>query len=100
MIHTPSGLSDQNITQCKQTLRALCVPKPTSWNRMQMYNIPKGGAGVTPAGFTDYTAEFLLTRGPYAILGYSWCGCTNGNEERPRAVEWDEDFGVPHGSCA
>ena len=28
--------------------------------------------------------------GPYAILGYSWCGCTNGNESRPRAREWDE----------
>ena len=28
--------------------------------------------------FTDYTAEFLLTRGPYALLGYTWAGCTNG----------------------
>ena len=39
------------------------------------YNIAKNGdnfAGVTAQTFTDYTAEFLLTRGPYAILGYSW----------------------------
>ena len=37
-----------------------------------MYTVPEGGKGVTPQGFTDYTAEFLLTRGPYAILG---CAC-------------------------
>ena len=29
-------------------------------------------AQVTTAMFADYTAEFLLTRGPYAMLGYSW----------------------------
>ena len=29
------------------------------------------------------------------MLGYSWCGCTNGNESRARAAEWDEDFGEP-----
>lgn len=63
-------------------------------------NIPSGGKGVTPAGFTDYTAEFLLTRGPYAILGYSWCGCTNGMQARPRAAEWDSDFGEPAGDGA
>ena len=49
--------------------------------------------------FTDYTAEFLLTRGPYAMLGYSWCGCTNGEQSRPRAAEWDEEFGEPAAPC-
>jgi hypothetical protein len=46
---------------------------------MQLYTIEKNGdnfAGVTAKIFTDYTAEFLLTRGPYAMLGYSWCGCS------------------------
>ena len=33
------------------------------------------------------------------MLGYSWCGCTNGDEMRPRAAEWDTDFGEPHGVC-
>eukprot|EP00039_Didymoeca_costata_P006126 m.87634 g.87634 ORF g.87634 m.87634 type:complete len:620 (-) comp13122_c0_seq1:133-1992(-) len=84
-----------NSSQCMSTLRNLCVPQPKTWNRLQMYNIPKGGTGVTDQGFTDYTAEFLLTRGPYAMLGYSWCGCTNGQQMRPRAKEWDSDFGEP-----
>jgi hypothetical protein len=65
-----------------------------------MYNIVDGGTNVTAAMFTDYTAEFLLTRGPYAMLGYSWCGCTNGQQMRPRAAEWDVDYGEPLGGAA
>lgn len=80
---------------CKSFLQARCVANSSAWKKFQLYNIPHGGTGVTAQGFTDYTAEFLLTRGPYAILGYSWCGCTNGAQERPRAAEWDEDFGEP-----
>eukprot|EP00035_Acanthoeca_spectabilis_P024842 m.455618 g.455618 ORF g.455618 m.455618 type:complete len:638 (+) comp20907_c0_seq1:3-1916(+) len=90
--------------QCKTTLRSLCVgahpsASPSTWQKLQMYNIPDGGTGATAQNFTDYTAEFLLTRGPYAMLGYSWCGCTNGEQMRPRAAEWDQDFGVPTEVC-
>ena len=95
---------DLSAASCKSTLKTLCVganasATPSAWNRMQLYNIPKGGNGVSPADFTDYTAEFLLTRGPYALLGYSWCGCTNGQQMRPRAAEWDTNFGKPLGVC-
>lgn len=62
---------------------------------MQMYNIASGGKGATEQDFTDYTVEFLLTRGPFAMLGYSWYGCTNGDEAPLRAKEWDEDYGTP-----
>ena len=48
---------------------------------------------------TQLTAEFLLSRGPFAWLGYGWVGCTNGDEERPRPAEWDVDYGVPDGPC-
>eukprot|EP01052_Picozoa_sp_SAG31_P053553 SAG31_NODE_13791_length_846_cov_2.890228_1_plen_149_part_00 len=85
---------------CLAKLRELCVPKPKQWNKMQMYNIGQGGSGVSASNFTDFTAEFLLTRGPYAMLGYSWCGCTNGQQMRPRAKEWDDDFGEPVGGAA
>jgi hypothetical protein len=81
--------------QCKKILRGACVPKPNAWNRMAMYKVGRGGAGFTADNFTQYTTEFLLTRGPYAMVGYSWCGCTNGGQARPRAKEWDEDFGEP-----
>lgn len=100
-LNIESSLSTE---QCKAKLETLCVganasATPSSWNRLQMYNIPNGGEQATAQNFTDYTAEFLLTRGPYAMLGYSWCGCTNGAQMRPRAAEWDEDFGEPLGVC-
>ena len=55
---------------CKAVLAASCTPNPQRWNKFQGYAIPGGGFGMTAQSFTDYTAEFLLTRGPYAILGY------------------------------
>lgn len=82
-------------TECKARLKGECVAEPSEWAKMRTYNIPKGGSDCTATNFTDYTADFLLTRGPYAMLGYSWCGCTNGDQERPRAMEWDMDFGSP-----
>ena len=85
---------------CRAYLATQCVPAPTAWSRFVGYAIPHGGFGMSPQGFTDYTSEFLLTRGPYAILGYTWFGCTNGNTENPRAPEWDEEFGAPLGTCA
>lgn len=129
-VHCKAPVSAES---CKAMLRRQCQPKPSSWNKMQLYSIQKNGnnfAGVTAKVFTDYTgksgavtmrtlqnvlyhtvavyqnitctqaswengpsmltgafvcileflalfpAEFLLTRGPYAILGYSWCGCS------------------------
>lgn len=77
---------------CTHTLPSLpapSVPCPRS------YNIPDGGFGASAQSFTDYTAEFLLTRGPYALLGYSWFGCTDGDKQNPRAAEWDEEYGTP-----
>ena len=56
---------------CKSILASSCVAAPSRWNRFEGYAIKGGGFGITPQGFTDYTAEFLLTRGPYAILGYT-----------------------------
>merc|ERR1711907_491783 len=84
-----------------------CQAHPSTWNRMQMYNIPGGGKGLKEQDLKQYTAEFLLTRGPYAMLGYSWYGCTGSamhgggaSPDPPRATEWDVDFGEPSGPCA
>ncbi len=117
----------QRGTGCLSKLRELCVAEPPTWKHMQMYllhttsfclylfpclsvsllytnvarsrfAIGQGGSGCSARNFTDYTAEFLLTRGEYAMLGYSWCGCTNGEQMRPRAKEWDMEFGEPIGA--
>ena len=31
------------------------------------------------------------------MLGYSWCGCTNGDESRPYPEVWNVDYGEPVG---
>lgn len=49
---------------CKAALASVCTATPSSWNRMQLYNIPSGGKGLQEADLKQYTAEFLLTRGP------------------------------------
>lgn len=86
---------------CLAYLRSECVASPPSWSRFQLYSIPNGSRNQTAQSFTDYTAEFLLTRGPYALLGQTWAGCTNGAYAWPRAAEWDEDFGEPvDATCA
>jgi len=85
---------------CKTILTSLCTPSPSAWNRYQLYEIPGGGFGFSPQTFTDYTAEFLLTRGPYALIGYTWFGCTNGATENPRAPEWDDEYGAPLNTCS
>ena len=85
---------------CLAHLRSVCVAKPPNWSRFQLYNLPSGGFGASTQSFTDFTAEFLLTRGPYALIGYSWFGCTDGDRQNPRAPEWDVDYGEPSGPCA
>jgi hypothetical protein len=80
---------------CTSYLTSTCVANNSMTKRFYLYDIPNGGFGASTQCFTDYTAEFLLTRGPYALLGFSWFGCTDGDKQNPRAAEWDQDFGEP-----
>ena len=87
---------NQSVTPaaCKAALDKVCVganasATPSSWNRMQMYNVPNGGNSVTTQGFTDYTAEFLLTRGPFAILG---CECSMINQCFPYCARTQQSW--------
>jgi hypothetical protein len=74
--------------QCKSVLAGMCTEKPDFWNKMAMYNIGHGGKGLQEEDLKQYTAEFMLTRGPYAMLGYSWYGCTGSAMHHPaRALD-------------
>ena len=89
----------RNVTtaQCIHTLRSQwCVTAPAAWDHAAFYQVRPE---VAISNATDLTAEFLLTRGEYAWLGYGWVGCTNGEEQRPRPAAWDVDYGSPLGSC-
>ena len=60
-----TGINNTTDTQtCKSVLAASCTATPpVRWNKFEGYAIPGGGFNMNPQGFTDYTAEFLLTRG-------------------------------------
>ena len=98
------------VDTCTAVLREECVganksATPATWNFMRFYVIANPRV-LSAENFTDLTAEFLLTRGPYAVIGYSWHGCTSGHQSQmgrqdaPFVTEWDEDFGVPTAACA
>lgn len=69
---------------CKAALASACVASPPDWKRFMGYAIPGGGFGMTNQSFTDWTSEFLLTRGPYAILGYTWLYVYPKTRRKPR----------------
>ena len=101
--------------QCAQTLRNWCGPSP-QYDKDQialMYELKAGencgrafNATSLP-GWQQDLANFLLIRGDYAWLGYSWLGCTSdatpghGGGPAGRYTSPDEmpelapDFGAP-----
>ena len=83
---------------CAKKLReTYCTARPSAWDDFNWYSVDPEYA-VSNA--TDITAEFLLTRGPFAYLGYSWDGCESGTQTRPYPKEWGVDYGTPHAPCA
>lgn len=103
----------RNVTtaQCAATLRQWCTPEPAAWRVAHTYLVcAEEMIDLNVA--RDATAEFLLTRGDFAWIGYGWSGCFpmpsnhtthkpfNSTWLRPRPALWDEDFGgAPSGPC-
>ncbi len=95
--------------QCATTLREWCVPEPEPWRVAHLYTVCASEM-VNVSTASAATAEFLLTRGDYAWIGYTWAGCFpmpahnpvhNGTWLRPRPEQWDADYGGrPAGPCA
>jgi len=86
-----------NVTtgQCIGILRQYCTAEPSAWKFAQIYELQP----TDPLIGEQATAEFLLSRGEYAWLGYGWVGCSS--VVRPRPKEWDVDYGgEPAGPCS
>ena len=88
------ALWEQNVSACAATLRSWCTENGTSDQQAAQYEVKASDA---LANATQYTANFLISRGPYAWLGYSWSGCSSTTYPRPK--EWDADYGEPAGKC-
>lgn len=103
----------RNVTaaKCAATLRQWCTSEPVAWRVAHRYAVCAEEMMDSNLA-RDATAEFLLTRGDFAWIGYEWSGCfpqpvnhtthkpLNSTWLRPRPALWDKDFGgAPSGPC-
>ncbi len=80
-----------NVTaeQCISILRKqFCTDAPEAWQFAHMYEVWPTDPNIGEQA----VAEFLLTRGDFAWIGYSWAGCER-ETQFPRPAEWDYDYG-------
>jgi hypothetical protein len=84
---------------CAANLRALCSATSPAQTRFYKYAFSPGGCRGDPGNLTDMVqdiANFQLTRGPYALLGHGWLGCSR-DYTMPEQFAWD--FGEPTEIC-
>ena len=93
---TPAGTyrrkTAYNVTaeKCASTLRKqYCTTAPEAWRSAHLYQVWPTDPNIGEQA----VAEFLLTRGDFAWIGYSWSGCESAEKQFPRPVEWDYDYG-------
>lgn len=70
---------DVTVTQCEAILREVwCVTDPAPWQLPGSYLMRPPAAAVAKEKGTQATAQFLLTRGPYAWIGFfDWQSLAN-----------------------
>lgn len=84
---------------CATTLRSLCTANSPPQTRYMQYSFSPGGCKGDPSNLTyplQDIANFLLIRGPYALLGHGWLGCSR-EYQVPEQINWD--YGEPTGLC-
>ena len=87
---------------CQKYLEAQCGPLAGSQNGTLFYGFSRIAHSQpfplpTPA---QDIAMFLLSRGPYAFMGYGWTGCIDAHHTFDRPRELELDYGAPLGFCA
>lgn len=94
---TPNNASDA-AAACAPKLRALCQTNahPQTQTYLMQFTAARGRAGwPIPYPLQDL-AIFLLSRGDYSWIGYSWWGC-NSPQNFTRPSFLDVDYGIPTG---
>jgi len=98
------GISTPNKESCTGFFRDACSPgHPRYESEVVMHTLSWNGKLLN---LTNDLVTFLLVRGDYAWIGYTWSGCSSGSEpagggghpyEFP--TEFKRDYGVPLGQC-
>jgi len=86
-------------TTCAKNLRDLCNKNSQAQTRFMMYAFTPGECRMNPSTlefFEQDLANFLLSRGPYAVLGHGWLGCSQ-KYLFPNALNLD--YGTPTELC-
>ena len=84
---------------CADQLRSLCTAASPAQTRLMQYSFSPGGCKGDPGNLTSPLQDivnFQLVRGPYALLGHGWLGCSR---EYQVPAEINMDFGEPQGLC-
>jgi len=84
---------------CADNLRSLCQPNSRTQYRFMMYSFFPGQCNMDPSVLSEFDqdlANFLLVRGPYAVLGHGWLGCSR-KYLFPDAL--NQDYGEPLELC-
>jgi hypothetical protein len=86
-------------TSCAADLRKLCQANSPAQQRYMMYAFAPGKCSGDPSNLPEFEqdlANFLLVRGPYAVLGHGWLGCSR-KYVFPDAL--NKDYGEPTELC-
>jgi len=78
---------------CAATLRKFCQPKSVAQTTFIIYGFSPGGCSGDPSVLPEFKqdlANFLLIRGPYAVLGHGWKGCS-------QKYSFPEDLNLDYG---
>jgi len=84
---------------CAADLRKLCTASSPAQTRFMMYAFSPGKCNMDPSVLPEFEkdlANFLLVRGPYAVLGHGWLGCSR-KYLFPDAL--NRDYGQPQELC-
>lgn len=94
--HNPGQNITVNASTCTAILRDYCVPKPLAWRQASMHLL-QAEWEVLEQG-EQVTAEFLLTRGDFAWIGWGWSAPAHIG--LPRAEQFDVNYGgKANGPC-
>jgi hypothetical protein len=96
-----SAVIHNDSATCAGKLRSMCLPDSPYQKGALMYGL---SAYFTGEDMPQALVNFLLIRGPYAWIGYSWRPCTSGGQNvswfsKNQSLLFDNDYGEPMGLC-
>ena len=92
---TCQGPVIKNDSTCAAKMRVACRADSVYQQGAMMYGL---SGYFTPADMPQALANFMLIRGKFAWLGYSWRPCTTGGENKTNGCAGGHGFVQPDGT--